>query len=281
MQTWTDPLALQAEALRRRARGERVGFVPTMGFLHAGHTSLMDIARARCDWLVASIFVNPLQFAPGEDLAQYPRDPEGDARKCREHGVDALLSPPDLYARGHGTRVHVEGLTQGLCGVDRPTHFDGVTTVVARLFGLVQPHVAVFGEKDFQQLATIRRMVLDLAMPVEVVGGPLIRDADGVALSSRNAHLSAEDRIRARSISGALRAMAEASAAGEADVAALLGIGREVLDVDDLDYLEVRAEADLRPLTLLDGRPARAFAAARVGHPRLIDNLSLPQAARA
>lgn len=277
MQTWNDPFALQAEALRRRARGERIGFVPTMGFLHAGHTSLMDIAREHCDWLVASIFVNPLQFAPGEDLERYPRDPEGDARKCRDHGVDALLLPADLYAPDHSTRVHVTGLSEGLCGADRPTHFEGVTTVVARLFGLVQPHVAVFGEKDFQQLATIRRMVSDLAMPIEIVGGPLIRDEDGVALSSRNAYLSAQDRVRARSISGALRAMAAATRAGETATATLLQIGQRVLDVDELDYLEVRTEGDLRPLTRLDGRPARAFAAAKVGHPRLIDNLALPQ----
>ena len=280
MQTWTDPLALQAEALRRRARGERVGFVPTMGFLHAGHTALMDLARGRCDWLVASIYVNPLQFGAGEDLDQYPRDPDGDARKCAAHGVDALLTPTDLYPPGHATRVRVRGLTAGLCGADRPDHFEGVTTVVARLFGLVQPHIAVFGEKDFQQLATLRRMVQDLAMPIEIVGGPLIRDADGVALSSRNAYLSTEDRVRARSIVAALRAMAAASAAGETDVATLLALGRRLLDVDVLDYLEIRDESALRPLSRLDGRPARAFAAARVGHPRLIDNLALPQGPR-
>jgi pantoate--beta-alanine ligase len=279
MQTWTDPLALQAEALRRRARGERVGFVPTMGFLHHGHTSLMDIARQRCDWLVVSIYVNPLQFGPNEDLAQYPRDPEGDAAKCRAHGVDAILMPPDLYAPKHSTKVNVTGLTQGLCGADRPTHFEGVTTVVARLFGLVQPHVAVFGEKDFQQLATIRRMVRDLAMPIDIVGGPLVRDDDGVALSSRNAYLSPDERVRARTISAALRAMAAASAAGETDCARLLDLGRARLDVDALDYLEIRYEEDLSPLPRLDGRPARAFAAAKVGRPRLIDNLSLPQVA--
>ena len=276
MQTWMDPSALQAESLRRRARGERVGFVPTMGFLHRGHTSLMDIARARCDWLVVSIFVNPLQFGPAEDLDQYPRDPEGDARKCREHGVDAILKPSDLYAPGHSTRVNVAGISEGLCGADRPTHFEGVTTVVARLFGLVQPHVAVFGEKDFQQLATIRRMVRDLAMPIEVVGGPLVRDADGIALSSRNAYLSPGERSRACSIHRALRAMAGASSNGERDVATLLEIGRAQLDVDELDYLEIRTEDDLAPLTHLDDQPARAFAAARVGRPRLIDNLQLP-----
>ncbi|MEC7949306.1 MAG: pantoate--beta-alanine ligase [Myxococcota bacterium] len=276
MQTWTDPLALQAEALRRRARGERIGFVPTMGFLHAGHTSLMDIARERCDWLVVSIFVNPLQFAPEEDLAQYPRDPEGDAAQCRQHGVDAILQPRELYAEGHGTRVNVTGPTQGLCGADRPSHFEGVTTVVARLLGLVQPHVTVFGEKDFQQLVVVRRMVRDLAMPVEVLGGPLVRDEDGVALSSRNAYLSPAERVRARTISAALRAMAQAARAGERDARALLALGRARLDVDELDYLEIRDEHELAPLTHLGARPARAFAAARVGRPRLIDNLSLP-----
>jgi len=276
MQTWTDPLALQAEILGRRSRGERIGFVPTMGFLHRGHTSLMDIARERCDWLVVSIYVNPLQFGPSEDLDAYPRDPDGDAQRCREHGVDAILMPSDLYAPGHSTRVNVTGLSSGLCGADRPTHFEGVTTVVARLFGLVQPHVAVFGEKDFQQLATIRRMVQDLAMPIDIIGGPLIRDAEGIALSSRNAYLSEPERQRARTISRALRAMAAASMAGEKDVQTLIAQGRAVLDVDQLDYLEVRAEADLTPLTRLDGRPARAFVAAQVGRPRLIDNLPLP-----
>lgn len=276
MQTYTDPLALQAEALRRRAAGQRIGFVPTMGFLHAGHTSLMDLARERCDWLVASIYVNPLQFGPNEDLDQYPRDPEGDSARCRDHGVDALLMPADLYAPGHRTTVRVDELTGGLCGADRPTHFEGVTTVVARLFGLVQPSVAVFGEKDFQQLTVIRRMVRDLAMPIDIVGGPLVRDDDGVALSSRNAYLTPEQRVRARSLSRALRTMAAAAASGETRVSALLEAGHAELDVDELDYLEIRDEVDLEPMQSLDGRPARAFVAAKLGIPRLIDNMALP-----
>ncbi|HCH66207.1 MAG: pantoate--beta-alanine ligase, partial [Deltaproteobacteria bacterium] len=178
MKTIIDPSEMQAAALEWRARGLRVGFVPTMGFLHRGHTSLMDRARALCDVLVVSIFVNPLQFGPNEDLDRYPRDPEGDAAKCAAHGTDLLFMPTALYPPGHTTRVAVGTLGEGLCGADRPTHFEGVTTVVARLFGIVQPHVSVFGEKDYQQLAIIRRMTRDLAIPVEVVGGALVRDHD-------------------------------------------------------------------------------------------------------
>ncbi len=274
MQTITDPAAMRAWARARRAEGRRIGFVPTMGYLHRGHTSLMDLARPRCDALVVSIYVNPLQFGPGEDLDRYPRDPEGDARKCAEHGADVLFMPPDLYAPGHATTVHVAGLTEGLCGAHRPGHFDGVTTVVARLFGLVKPHLAVFGEKDYQQLATVRRMVEDLAMDVEVVGAPLVRDADGLALSSRNAYLSPAERARALSLSRALRAMREAAEAGEREAAALVAAGRARLDVDRLDYLEVRDARDLRPVEVIEA-PARALVAAWIGRTRLIDNMPL------
>ena len=275
METIVDPRALQQQVLEWRAQGLRVGFVPTMGFLHAGHTSLMDVARPLCDRLVVSIFVNPLQFAPDEDLDRYPRDPVGDAAKCVAHGTDVLFMPEALYPPGHVTRVRVSGLTEGLCGADRPTHFEGVTTVVARLFGLVQPHVAVFGEKDYQQLAIIRRMTHDLALPVEVVGGALVRDSDGVALSSRNKYLSPDQRRRARTLSGSLLAIIAAVEAGERDVPTLLALGRSVLDADLVDYLDIRAADDLAPLTRLD-RAARAFGAAKYGQTRLIDNMALP-----
>jgi pantoate--beta-alanine ligase len=278
MRILRDPAALAAEALQRRARGERVGFVPTMGFLHAGHTSLMDIARPRCDWLVTSIYVNPLQFGPTEDLDRYPRDPQGDAEKCAAHGVDVLFMPDTLYAPDHSTTVKVGGLQAVLCGAKRPGHFDGVTTVVARLFGVVQPNLAVFGEKDFQQLAVIRRMVRDLAMGVEVIGGPLVRDADGLALSSRNAYLSPEQRRRALSLSRALRAMAAAAGEGAAAPEALLALGASLLDVDALDYLELRDPDTLE--TYLGGPgPVRAFVAARLGPTRLIDNLAIERTA--
>ena len=245
-----------------------MGFVPTMGFLHEGHLSLMRIARSNCDKLVVSIFVNPLQFGPEEDLDQYPRDEEGDAAKCEGVGVDVLFLPEQLYPDGHCTRVEVQGLTDRLCGASRPGHFEGVTTVVARLFGLVLPHVAVFGEKDYQQLAVIRRMTRDLALPVEVIGGPLVRDHDGLALSSRNAYLSADERRRALSLSAALRSIAQSDAPTLSD---RIAAARDMLEVDELDYLEVLDAETLEPLETLD-RPARAFVAARVGKTRLIDN---------
>ncbi len=274
MKTLTDWRQVQSEALERRAQGQRVGFVPTMGYLHAGHTSLFDRARSQCDWLVASIFVNPLQFGVGEDLSTYPRDPEGDSAKARQHGVDCLFMPDDLYDPDHSTGVKVKGLTTGLCGASRPTHFDGVTTVVARLFGIVQPHVAVFGEKDYQQLATIRRMVRDLAMPIDVVGGPLVRDDDGVALSSRNVYLSPDDRERARTLHRALFTLQSEVAGGVRSSETLLAIGRDAIDADHIDYLELRDADSLETVDRVDG-PVRAFVAAWYGKTRLIDNVGI------
>jgi len=276
MKTIRDPQQMQRAALAWRAEGKTIGFVPTMGFLHAGHTSLMDVARPRCDILVVSIFVNPLQFGPSEDLDRYPRDPGGDADKCREHGVDVLFMPPSLYPAGHATRVRVNGLTEGLCGSDRPTHFEGVTTVVARLFGLVQPSVAVFGQKDYQQLAVVRRMTRDLALPVEIIGAELIRDEDGVALSSRNKYLSDSQRARARTLSAALRGVVADVEAGQTDVPSLLAAARARLDADTVDYIEIRDADDLSPMHRID-RPARVFGAARYGATRLIDNMALPE----
>lgn len=274
MRTVTDPAAMQQEMLALRARGKSIGFVPTMGFLHRGHASLFDVARPRCDVLVASIYVNPLQFGPDEDLERYPRDPEGDARTCAAHGVDLVFAPESLYPPGHQTRVVVPGLSTGLCGKDRPTHFEGVTTVVARLFGLVQPTVAVFGEKDFQQLAVLRRMVTDLALPIEIVGGPLVRDDDGVALSSRNAYLSADERRRARTLSQALFSVRDAVARGERRAPRLLAAAHAQIDCDALDYLEIRDAESLASLDTVD-RPARIFGAARYRGTRLIDNVAL------
>ena len=269
MRTLSDPAALNAGMLRLRAAGTRIGFVPTMGFLHEGHLSLMRLARAHCDHLVVSIFVNPLQFGPSEDLDRYPRDAEGDAAKCQANGVDTLFTPSELYPPDRSTLVQVTELTSGLCGASRPGHFDGVTTVVARLFGLVQPHTAVFGEKDYQQLAVIRRMVRDLCLPVDVLGGPLVRDADGLALSSRNEFLDAPSRARALSLNRALRTLAGATTTNAAERIAL---GRAELDTDGVDYLAIVDPDSLQPLTEINGR-ARALVAARIGNTRLIDNL--------
>jgi pantoate--beta-alanine ligase len=266
--------ALQAQCLAWRAEGLRVGLVPTMGFLHAGHLSLMTLARAQCDKLVVSIYVNPLQFDPNEDLDQYPRDQAGDAAKCRAEGVDLLFLPDALYPPGHSTRVIVSGLTERLCGVSRPGHLEGVTTVVSRLFGLVFPHFAVFGEKDYQQLAVLRRMTRDLGLPIEVLGGPLVRDHDGIALSSRNALLNPEQRSRALSLNQALSAMVDLAAAGETDVATILAVGQEILTVDEVHYLEILDAEHFEPLRVLD-RPARAFVAGKLGNTRLIDNKAL------
>ena len=254
-----------------KAEGLRVGFVPTMGFLHHGHTSLMDLARDHCDRLVVSIFVNPLQFDDAGDLERYPTAHSADASRCEAHGVSLLYVPTDFYPGDFSTGVSVSGLTDRLCGAARPGHFDGVTTVVARLFGVVSPDVAVFGEKDYQQLQVIRRMVRDLGMPVEIVPGPLVRDTDGLALSSRNARLSVAERRRALSLSRALSVMA---ASGERDVSALIAIGQGELDVDRLDYLEVVDADTLAPLNRVEGR-ARVLVAAYVGETRLIDNVGL------
>lgn len=269
METISDPVTLGAQMRARRQRGETIGFVPTMGFLHDGHLSLMERARKECDHLVVSIYVNPLQFGPGDDLSHYPSDPEGDGVKCAAVGVDTLFTPTDLYTAGHSTTVRVSGLTGGLCGASRPGHFDGVTTVVARLFGIVQPSVAVFGEKDYQQLAVIRRMVLDLGMGVEIIGGALIRDHDGLALSSRNQYLDESNRRRALSLHRALGAMAAATTASSAE---RLGLGRALIEADSVDYLEIVDPESLEPVEQIEG-PVRALVAAWIGNTRLIDNI--------
>lgn len=266
-----DALAAWADARRRQGR---IGLVPTMGYLHDGHASLMRALRPRCDALVASIFVNPLQFGANEDLSTYPRDLARDLSCCEAEGVDAVFAPgASMYPEGFVTQVTVSELTEGLCGATRPTHFAGVTTVVARLFGLSRCDVAIFGEKDWQQLQVLRRMARDLGLPVEILGAPIVREADGLAMSSRNTYLSPTDRSRAVSLSRALAAMAAARQAGERRVAALQAVGRGVLDVDRVDYLEI-VDEDLRPLDLVDG-PARALVAAVLGRTRLIDNLAL------
>ena len=271
MDTVLESTELRKQMSVHRARGQRIGFVPTMGFLHEGHLSLMRQVRLECDHVVVSIYVNPLQFGPNEDLETYPRDLEGDASKCASVGVDTLFLPPSLYDDNHCTAVSVKGLTDSLCGATRPGHFDGVTTVVARLFGIVQPHVAVFGEKDYQQLAVIRRMVRDLSMNIEIIGGPLVRDTDGLALSSRNKYLHTAARSRALTLHRALDQIREhTSSSSETRLMA----ARKILDVDKIDYLDVVDPLTLEPIQQITG-PARALVAAWIGTTRLIDNMAI------
>ena len=262
-----------------RRQGRRVGLVPTMGFLHRGHTSLMDACRERADTTLVSIFVNPTQFGPGEDLDRYPRDLEGDLRKCREAKMDAVFTPQAgaMYPSGHRTFVEVTRLQDGLCGARRPGHFRGVATVVTQLFALARPHVAVFGEKDFQQLQIIRRLALDLHLGVEVVGMPIVREADGLAMSSRNAYLSATERPRALALSRGLEAARARWAAGERAGEALRDAVRAELRAGDVreDYVELVDPSTLEPLARADRADARLLVAGFVGKTRLIDNTAI------
>jgi len=259
-----------------RARGERIAFVPTMGALHAGHVALLEAGRRRGDRLVLSIFVNPTQFGPNEDLARYPRDLPGDLAKAAGAGTDVAFVPeaPEIYPAGFQTTIEVRELARGLDGLFRPGHFAGVATVVAKLFNIVQPDLAVFGQKDFQQLAVVRRLVADLAMGVEIVGLPTVREPDGLAMSSRNAYLSQTERARALSLSRALFAARDRAAAGEREARALVEGARAALDVDRLDYLELCDAATLATLVQID-RPAVLLVAAFVGRTRLIDNVQI------
>ena len=282
----TDPAAWQARCLAARDAGVRLALVPTMGYLHAGHASLLREARRRADeggrpgLALATIFVNPTQFGPGEDLARYPRDLEGDLATCAAAGVDLVLAPtaPALvFAPGHQTWVTVEQASQGLCGASRPGHFRGVATVVAKLFNLTRPHVALFGEKDWQQLAVIRAMARDLAFGVEVAGMPIVREADGLAMSSRNAYLSPADRRRALALSQALLEAREAAAAGRRDAAALAAAARARLEAVEIrvDYVAVVHPETLAPVALAAPGSVMLLAGF-VGTTRLIDNLVLP-----
>jgi pantoate--beta-alanine ligase len=262
-----------------RRAGRRVGLVPTMGYLHEGHRSLMRVARAECDLVVVSIFVNPLQFGPAEDLDRYPRDLAGDIRACEAEGVDVLFVPTvaEMYPRAPLTTVHVEGLTASMCGLARPTHFDGVTTVVAKLFSIVGPCHAYFGRKDAQQLAVVTRLAEDLNLPVTVVGCPLVREPDGLAMSSRNAYLDDEQRRAALVLSRALRDAADAITDGERDAQKLADELRATIATEptvELEYADIRAAIDLAPVDRIGG-PVLIALAARVGATRLIDNISV------
>jgi pantoate--beta-alanine ligase len=270
--------------MRRRSRelkagGRSIAFVPTMGFLHEGHLSLMREGRRRCDVLVASIFVNPAQFGPSEDFATYPRNMERDIALSREEGVDILFTPDrgEMYPPGFQTYVQLEQLPHHLCGLSRPVFFRGVATVVSKLFHIVEPDVAVFGEKDYQQLMVIRRMVADLDLGIDVVGGPTVREQGGLAMSSRNAYLTARQRPAALSLNRALQQAAGMVAGGEREAARVVAAARDLIESfadTAIDYIAVVDPETLEDVPVID-RPVRMALAVKVGATRLIDNLAL------
>ena len=270
--------ALRRAVAELRREGGSIAFVPTMGALHAGHMALVREGKLLADHLVASIFVNPTQFGANEDLGAYPRREAEDAAMLEAAGC-AILWAPDaatMYPDGYSTTISVVGVSEDLDGAVRPGHFAGVATVVAKLFNQVRPDIALFGEKDYQQLAVIRRLVADLDLPVRIVGIPTQRDADGLALSSRNAYLSEEERLAARALPRALVEAAQAIRDGS-DVFSALGEARQKLadaGFDAIDYVDLRDASNLKPLTALTG-PARLLAAAKIGRTRLIDNIEV------
>lgn len=279
MDTITDIRRMQEWADAARGRGRRISFIPTMGYLHAGHLSLVREARRHSDATVASIFVNPLQFGASEDLNRYPRDLKRDTALLTEMGTDVLFLPDakTMYVDGFQTSVTVDRVTRGLCGASRPVHFAGVTTVVAKLFNIVKPHVAVFGCKDFQQLVAIRRMVLDLNFDIAIVGAPIIREADGLAMSSRNAYLSASDRQAARCLSKALAAAQSHVDRGEVDGLRILATARRIVTDEPLARLEYATLTDPETLDEVStvNAPTLLALAAHFGKTRLIDNCIL------
>jgi pantoate--beta-alanine ligase len=267
---------LRAQVATWREAGESVGLVTTMGALHAGHLSLIALAKKNADHVVASIFVNPTQFGPREDFGRYPRDEAGDVAKLADAGVDLVYIPDqaEMYPPGFTTRVIVQSLTDDLCGAARPNHFEGVATVVAKLLLQCAPDFAVFGEKDYQQLLVIRRLVADLNIPVRILGAPIVREEDGVALSSRNGYLSPQERQRAPLFYQTLRAVAADLGTGEGCDAAS-SAGRFKLEAEGfrVDYIAIRDPDTLEPLSGPIRRPARVLGAVYLGKTRLLDNV--------
>ncbi|HKJ83783.1 MAG TPA: pantoate--beta-alanine ligase [Mariprofundaceae bacterium] len=275
------PASLRQELAPLRGK-DRIALVPTMGCLHEGHLNLIRKARHLGDTVVVSIYVNPLQFGPNEDFASYPRTFDADADLCKAEEVDLIFHPQNLYPKGSPkVSLQIEDLADMMCGAGRPGHFEGVATVVNILFNVVQPDIAVFGEKDWQQLAIIRRMVNDLQMPVEVIGAETAREENGLAMSSRNRYLNSDERRQATALFSALEAMREAASAGATTGASqadqLIEAGLAILNEHAInpEYLEIRDEKTLVPLAALDTGTPRAFVAAKVGPARLIDNMQL------
>ncbi len=271
--------AMKASVREIKAQGGTIALVPTMGYLHEGHLALMRAGRDLADHLFISIFVNPTQFGPAEDLNKYPRDLERDTQLAASVGVESIFfpSPDEMYPSGYATYINVEGLTTGLCGTSRPTHFRGVATVVAKLFNIVEPDVAVFGQKDYQQLVVIERMVADLNMPVKIVAHPTVREEDGIAMSSRNKYLNPEERREALVLSRALKDVRKALAAGQREASVLKGLARALIDdapLCSVDYVELVDAGTLAPVVRVEGRCVLALAV-KIGATRLIDNILL------
>lgn len=271
--------ALRRQVQTWREAGFSIGFVPTMGALHDGHVSLVEMARARADKVVASVFVNPAQFAPGEDFDTYPRTLESDAQKLAAAGCDLLFAPTvrQMYPDGFASSVHVEGPAFGLESQSRPHFFGGVATVVTKLLNQVRPDLAVFGEKDYQQLLVIRRLATDLDLGVEIAGAPTLREADGLAMSSRNAYLSPEERGRAGRLNVILKDLAHEAVSGKPLETSLLQARKKAEEVfDAVDYIEIRNAHTLEAITTETlEEPARVLGAVRVGKTRLIDNMAV------
>lgn len=267
---------MQQRMVSARAAGKTVAFVPTMGYLHAGHISLLDEGRRRGDLLVLSIFVNPTQFGQGEDFDDYPRDLQQDCALAKEAGVDLVFAPSagTMYPQGYATEINVSGLTAGLCGASRPTHFRGVCIVVTKLFNIVQPHVALFGNKDFQQLAVVRRLTQDLNLPIEIIGMPIYREADGLAMSSRNVYLDSEQRHQVLALSRSITLARDLVNQGQRDVATVIAAVCNHLGEQSLirtDYVAICHQVTLEPQQRID-KDSVLLLAAFVGQTRLIDN---------
>ena len=267
---------MQVWARGKRAQRLTIGFVPTMGYLHQGHVSLLEYTRSRCDLLTTSIFVNPTQFAPTEDFGEYPRDINRDLDLMRKAGVDLVFMPSaeEIYPEGFQTFVEVTEVSRGLCGIDRPTFFRGVATVVAKLFNIVKPDLAVFGQKDYQQLIVVQRMVKDLHLEVEVIGRPTVREEDGLAMSSRNVYLSPEERESARALSSSLKLAQEMVDRGELAAPEILAEVKRYIEerpFTRIQYIELVDHQTLKPVDIIQEK-ALLVMAVMVGRTRLIDN---------
>lgn len=272
------PQDMQKYALQLRAQGKRIGFVPTMGSLHEGHLSLVEIAKKHCDVVGVSIFVNPTQFGPNEDFSKYPRDEAGDLQKLESVKTDFIFlpTPQGMYPEGFQTTIILGDITKGLCGALRPGHFDGVATIVLKLFNIVQAHVAIFGEKDYQQLAVIQAMVEDLNLPLEIIGAPTARSPEGLALSSRNIYLNEEEKKQALTLCQSIQLVQKLYRSGEKNVKKIISEVTKLFQSFpcQIDYFEIVDAKTLKSLEIID-RPARYLVAVKIGKTRLIDNASV------